>query len=76
MRSANSPCTGYIIAVALQMAVHREAGGCLRGDLNYYDMLRAVVSGIAREVQNNRPVHMRVATEDALAKWAKSDCEK
>ena len=69
-------CTGYIIAVALEMAVHRE--GCLPGYLEYDDMLRAVVPGIAREVRGNPDVHMRVATEDALDKWgrAKSDCKK
>jgi hypothetical protein len=66
-------CTGYIIAVALEMAAHREARGCLPGYFGEYDeMLRAVVPGIAREVQGNRDVHMRVATEDALAKWARA----
>jgi hypothetical protein len=32
-------CTGYIIAVALEMAVHREGSGCLPGYLEYDDML-------------------------------------
>jgi hypothetical protein len=70
-------CTGYIIAVALEMAVHRE--GCLSGYFGEYDeMLRAIVPGIAREVRGNPDVHMRVATEDALHKWgsSKSDCKK
>jgi hypothetical protein len=36
-----------IIAVALEIAVHRE--GCVPGYIEYEDMLRAVVPGIARE---------------------------
>jgi hypothetical protein len=70
-------CSGYIIAVALEMAAHRE--GCLPIYFGEYDeMLRAVVPGIAREVQGSPGVHMRVATEDALAKWASArwDCKK
>jgi hypothetical protein len=60
-----------VAAVALEMAVHRETRGCLPGSFEYDETLQAVVPGIAREVQNNRDVHMRVATEDALAKWAR-----